>query len=82
MLSQLESLQPAMLIADLSLLSHDLDEIKKVQLSITDLGTKVLALLGQPMSQSSHIAHHDTLDKPIDPKILLEKVRQLTLQVM
>ncbi len=78
MLSQLESLRPAMLIADLSLLSHDLEEIKKIQLSITDVGTKVLALLGQPMSYSSHIAHHDTLEKPIDPKKLLDKVRQLT----
>ena len=82
MLSQLVSLQPAILIADLSLLSHDLDEIKKMQRSITDIGTKVLALLGQPMSQSSHIAHHDTLTKPIDPKTLLEKVRQLTLSPM
>jgi len=77
MLPQLTSLRPAMLIADLSLLSHDLNEIKKVQLSITDIGTKVLALIDQPMSHSSHIAHHDTLQKPIDPKKLLEKVRQL-----
>ena len=77
MLAQLEQLQPAMLIADLSLLSHDRDEIKAIQLTMTASDTKVLALLGQPVSESSHIAHHDTLDKPIDPKILLEKARQL-----
>lgn len=79
LLTQLSSLQPAMLIADLSLLSHNLDDIKSIQLSITAMGAKVLALLGQPVSHSSHIAHHDTLEKPIDPKCLLEKVRQLTL---
>ncbi|MEO0768287.1 MAG: ATP-binding protein [Cyanobacteria bacterium J06649_4] len=79
LLPQLSSLQPALLIADLSLLSHNLDDIKAIQLSITAMGAKVLALLGQPASQSSHIAHHDTLNKPIDPKMLLEKTRQLTL---
>ncbi|MEN8443903.1 MAG: hypothetical protein ABG776_02700 [Cyanobacteria bacterium J06555_13] len=36
-----------------------------------------MALLDQPVSQSSHIAHHDTLENPVDPKKLLEKVRQL-----
>ncbi|MEO1791211.1 MAG: ATP-binding protein [Cyanobacteria bacterium J06629_19] len=77
-LAQLELLEPTILIADLSLLSHDLDEIKSIQLAITAIGAKVLALLGQPVSQSSHIAHHDTLDKPLDPKKLLEKSRQLT----
>ncbi|MEO1621833.1 MAG: ATP-binding protein [Cyanobacteria bacterium J06632_3] len=80
LLAQLSSLQPVMLIADLSLLSHNLEDIKSIQLSITALGAKVLALLSQPISQSSHIAHHDTLEKPIDPKALLEKTRQLTLQ--
>ncbi|MEO0769221.1 MAG: ATP-binding protein [Cyanobacteria bacterium J06649_4] len=77
-LAQLELLEPTILIADLSLLSHDLNEIKSIQLTITAIGAKVLALLGQPASQSSHIAHHDTLDKPLDPKKLLEKSRQLT----
>lgn len=74
LLAQLSSLQPVMLIADLSLLSHNLEDIKSIQLSITALGAKVLALLSQPISQSSHIAHHDTLEKPIDPKALLEKL--------
>ncbi len=75
---QLTLLKPAMLIADLSLLSHRQDEIKAIEQSITVVGTRVLALLGQPSSESSHIAHHDTLDKPIDPKRLIEKSRQLT----
>lgn len=77
LIPQLESLNPAMLIADLSLLSHDANDIKKIQLCITAIGAKVLALLDQPVSQSSHIAHHDTLENPVDPKKLLEKVRQL-----
>ncbi len=75
---QLTLLKPTLLIADLSLLSHRQDEIKAIEQSITVVGTRVLALLGQPSSESSHIAHHDTLDKPIDPKKLLEKSRQLT----
>ncbi|MEL6262259.1 MAG: ATP-binding protein [Cyanobacteria bacterium J06626_6] len=79
LLAQLESLRPVMLAADLSLLSHDLEEIKSIQLSITAIGAKVLALLGQSGSPSSHIAHHDTLEKPIDPKLLLKKVRELTV---
>ncbi len=74
---QLTLLKPAMLIADLALLSHRHDEIKAIEQSITAVGTRVLALLSQPASQSSHIAHHDTLDKPIDPKELIEKSRQL-----
>jgi two-component system sensor histidine kinase/response regulator len=74
---QLTLLKPAMLIADLSLLSHRQDEIKAIEQSITAVGTRVLALLSQPASHSSHIAHHDTLDKPIDPKELIEKSRQL-----
>ncbi|MEL6604112.1 MAG: ATP-binding protein [Cyanobacteria bacterium J06614_10] len=80
LLSQLESLRPVMLAADLSLLSHDVADIKSIQLSITAIGAKVLALLGQSGSPSSHIAHHDTLEKPIDPKLLLEKVRELTVE--
>ncbi len=76
--AQMALLKPALLIADLSLLSHRQDEIKAIEQSITIVSTRVLALLGQPSSQSSHIAHHDTLDKPIDPKMLLEKSRQLT----
>ena len=79
LLSQLESLRPVMLAADLSLLSHDLADVKSIQLSITAIGAKVLALVGQSGSPSSHIAHHDTLEKPIDPKLLLEKVRDLTV---
>jgi len=75
--AQLTLLKPAMLIADLSLLSHRQDEIKAIEQSITAVGTRVLALLSQPASHSSHIAHHDTLEKPIDPKELIEKSRLL-----
>ena len=75
---QLTLLKPTLLIADLSLLSHRPDQIKTIEQSITVVGTRVLALLSQPSSQSSHIAHHDTLDKPIDPQKLIEKSRQLT----
>ncbi len=78
-LTQIESLQPAMLIADLSILSHNPSNLKDIQLAITSMGAKVLALLDKSDSESSHMAHHDTLSKPIDPKQLLEKVRYLTL---
>ncbi|MEL6552540.1 MAG: ATP-binding protein [Cyanobacteria bacterium J06621_11] len=77
--TQLESLKPGILIADLSLLSHDAAKVKDIQLTIMAMNTKVLALLAQCVSESSHIAHHDTLNKPIDPKKLLEKVRHLTV---
>ncbi|MEM8502687.1 MAG: ATP-binding protein [Cyanobacteria bacterium P01_D01_bin.1] len=75
---QLSLLKPAMLIADLSLLSHRQDEVKAIEQSITAAGTRVLALLGQPAAYSSHIAHHDTLEKPVEPKKLIEKSRRLT----
>ncbi len=78
-LTQIESLQPAMLIADLSLLGHDSGNLKKIQLAITAMDAKVLALIDKPSSESSHMAHHDTLSKPIEPKQLIEKVRYLTI---
>ncbi|MBE9059375.1 GAF domain-containing sensor histidine kinase [cf. Phormidesmis sp. LEGE 11477] len=76
---QVTLLKPALLIADLALLSHRQDDIKAIEQSVTAVGTRVLALLGQSTSASSHIAHHDTLDKPVNPKNLIEKSRQLTL---
>ena len=75
--SQLELLTPTMLIADLSLLSRDASRIKTLQLSLTTLDAKVLALLDSE-STPLPMAHHDVLSKPIDPKVLLEKVRQLS----
>ena len=77
LVTQLELLKPMMLIANLSLLSHQTSEIKRLQLSITTLETKVLALL-EPSAEPLPMAHHDVLAKPIDPKILLEKVRRLS----
>ena len=74
--TQLELLKPAMLIADLSLLSAESSQIKSLQLSITTLDTKVLALASSD-SASMPLAHHDVLAKPIEPKTLLEKTRQL-----
>ena len=74
---QLELLQPMMLIANLSLLSHKTSEIKQLQLSITTIETKVLALVEQEAGPLP-VAHHDVLTKPIDPKGLLEKVRRLS----
>ncbi len=74
---QLDSLRPVMLIADLALLSHDPNEVKAIQLATTAMNVKVLALLGQEASSSLPMAHHDILSKPIDPKDLLVKVRQL-----
>lgn len=76
--TQVALLKPTLLIADLSLLSHQQVKIKAIEQSIMAAGTRVLALLGKPASQSSHVAHHDTLDKPINPKKLVEKSRQLT----
>ncbi|MGC1219565.1 MAG: ATP-binding protein [Phormidesmis sp.] len=78
-LTQVESLRPAMLIADLSILSNNSSNLKDIQLAITAMGAKVIALLDKPSSESSHMAHHDTLSKPIDPKQLLKKVRYLML---
>ncbi len=75
--TQLDSLQPVMLIADLALLSHDPSEVKAIQLATTAMNVKVLALLGQEASSSLPMAHHDILRKPVDPKDLLVKVRQL-----
>jgi len=78
--AQLDGLRPVMLVADLALLSQNLEEVKAVQLSITALNTKVLALMGLEDGVPSPMAHHDILRKPIDPKVLLEKVRQLTMK--
>lgn len=75
--TQLDSLRPVMLIADLALLSHDPNEVKAIQLATTAMNVKVLALLGYEASSSLPMAHHDILSKPIDPKDLLVKVRQL-----
>ena len=80
--AQLELLQPVLLVADLSLLNPDLSKIKALQLSITALNTKVLALAQPPASVPSLMAHHDTLNKPIDPKLLVEKVRQLVVTAL
>lgn len=79
LLTQLNSLRPAVLIANLTLLTRDVENTKEIQRAITEMDTKVLALLTQSVSESTHIAHHDTLNKPINPKKLLEKVRSLTL---
>ena len=75
--SQLMLLKPIVLLADLSLLSSDPRQIKSLQLSIADLDAKVLALLSSG-APSSSMAHHDVLTKPIEPKRLLDKVRQLS----
>ena len=79
---QVTLLKPALLIADLSLLGHQQSDIKAIEQSIMAVGARVLALLGEPAAQSSHIAHHNTLDKPINPKDLIEKSRQLTSTVV
>lgn len=75
--TQIEVLRPVMLIADLSLLGADPNEIKAIQMSVTALNTKVLALMDKKASTLSPMAHHDILRKPINPKTLLKKVRQL-----
>ena len=77
LVAQLELLRPMMLIADLSLIDTEVSNIKSIQLAVTGLSAKVLALTAPSESASSAMAHHDTLCKPIDPKVLLEKVRQL-----
>lgn len=74
---QLDMLRPVMLIADLSLINPEVSNIRATQLAITALNTKVLALTTHQCSASSSMAHHDILPKPIDPKALLAKVRQL-----
>jgi DNA-binding response OmpR family regulator len=79
---QLDLLRPALLIADVALLSPKASSIKAIQLSITALNAKVLALSAHPDSVLSAMAHHDSLHKPIDPKMLLEKVRQLMVPVL
>ncbi len=75
--AQLELLKPMLLIANLALLNQDASEIKSLQLSITTLDAKVLALLDLDPAPLP-MAHHDVLAKPINPKLLLEKVRQLS----
>ena len=74
---QLSSLKPALLIADLSILSPDLGNLKAIQHTITALNTKVLAISTEQTFDRSAMAHHDILHKPIDPKVLLSKVKQL-----
>ncbi|WP_121970227.1 GAF domain-containing hybrid sensor histidine kinase/response regulator [Leptolyngbya sp. BC1307] len=78
--AQLDSLRPVMLIANLSLLGQDINAVKAIQLAVTAVNAKVLALVNQQSSPSSPMAHHDILSRPIDPKALLAKVRQLTTQ--
>ncbi len=77
--AQIEVLKPVMLIADLSLLNADPDQIKAIQMSTTALNAKVLALMDKKASTLSPMAHHDILRKPINPKTLLKKVRQLVV---
>ena len=77
LVSQLELLNPMMLIANLSLLSLDAGQVKALQLSLTTLDAKVLALIDAD-DLPLPMAHHDVLAKPIEPKVLLEKVRQLS----
>ncbi|NJM99444.1 MAG: hybrid sensor histidine kinase/response regulator, partial [Phormidesmis sp. RL_2_1] len=79
--AQLDLLRPVMLIADLALLDTDVNTIKTIQLAVTALNTKVLALISKPTSMPSAMAHHDILRKPIEPKRLLSKVRQLMMSV-
>ena len=74
---QLGTLKPALLIADLSLLSPDPGYIKTIQHTITALNTKVLAISAEQAFNHSTMAHHDTLNKPLEPKALLSKVKQL-----
>ena len=76
---QLDMLRPVLLIADLSLISSEVSNIRATQLAITALNIKVLALTSNQSSALSSMAHHDILHKPIDPKALLAKVRQLLL---
>ncbi|MEM9092223.1 MAG: GAF domain-containing sensor histidine kinase [Cyanobacteria bacterium P01_F01_bin.53] len=78
--NQLDGLRPVVMIANLDLLNQDLGDIKKIQLLLTTLDTKVLAIMGQQDGAPSPMAHHDILRTPIEPKVLLEKVRQLTVQ--
>jgi two-component system, sensor histidine kinase and response regulator len=76
---QLNLLRPVMLIADLALIDPKISNVKAIQLAITALNAKVLALTTQSDSASASMAHHDILPKPIDPKALLSKVRKLML---
>jgi two-component system, sensor histidine kinase and response regulator len=76
---QLNLLRPVMLIADLSLIDPAIRNVKAIQLAITALNAKVLALTNASDSASASMAHHDILQKPIDPKVLLSKVRKLML---
>lgn len=77
LVTQLELLKPILLIANMSLLSQDAREVKRLQLLIATLEAKVLALSDQETEPLS-VAHHDVLTKPIDSKKLLEKVRRLS----
>jgi len=74
---QLGTLKPALLIADLSLLNPDLSYIKTIQHTITALNTKVLAISAEQSFNHATMAHHDILSKPLEPKALLSKVKQL-----
>ncbi len=76
---QLNLLRPVMLIANLSLIDPHISNVKAIQLAITALNAKVLALTNASDSDSASMAHHDILQKPIDPKVLLDKVRKLML---
>ena len=75
--TQIELLKPMMLIADLSMLKLEARQVKSLQFLIAKLDTKVLALSAS-QTVSSLVAHHDVLTKPIEPKTLLEKARQLS----
>ncbi len=77
--TQLNLLRPVMLIADLALIDPTISNIKAIQLAITALNAKVIALTNASDSAPASMAHHDILPKPIDPKLLLEKVRKLML---
>ena len=74
---QLGSLKPALLIADLSMLSPSVGNLKAIQHTITALDTKVLAISTEQSFNHSTMAHHDILNKPLDPKALISKVKQL-----
>ncbi len=77
LLPKLELLQPAMLIADLSLLDLRSSDVKAIQRAIAAFDTRVLALCASQASAASPVAHHDVLYRPIDPELLLTRVRQL-----
>ena len=74
---QLGLLKPALLIADLSLIEHNSSSIKAIQHTLTAFNTKVIAISSAQSLDNSVMAHHDILNKPIDPKALLGKVQQL-----